>query len=161
MHTRYCVECEEEFRPEIVHCSDCGALLEDRDEDGSGVTPEPSPDAEPASPSRRPPEGYVRVFDAVDVAAVRKAAARLAAAGLTFHVSGNSAGYDLLVPPEDGDAAIQVLRGRKGAVSRIPESESAAGDARCPACGTGVPAGAAECPECQLVVGDGADGDPD
>ena len=40
MRTRYCTNCEEEFRPEILRCSDCGGELEDRYE--AQLRPEPA-----------------------------------------------------------------------------------------------------------------------
>ena len=33
MHVRVCVECGEEYRPEIAVCADCGGALEDRRDD--------------------------------------------------------------------------------------------------------------------------------
>ena len=30
MHVRVCVECGEEYRPEVAQCADCGGDLEDR-----------------------------------------------------------------------------------------------------------------------------------
>ena len=35
MHVRVCVDCGEEYRPQITACADCGGRLEDRDDDGA------------------------------------------------------------------------------------------------------------------------------
>jgi hypothetical protein len=153
MHVRSCPECGEEFRPEIVHCSDCGALLEDRYE---GEAPADAA-ASPGAPDAPPPlaaEDFILAFSGVDSVTVRRAAARLARAGIPFRL--NSA-YQVLVPREQGEAAMDALGGREGAVSKSAGSEAAAAEGRCPACEAALPAEAVECPECQLVVG----GEPD
>src|SRR5688572_27542544 len=51
MHVRVCVECGEEYRPEITACADCGGQLEDRHEDGDRtVLPSTGPAAGEAGP---------------------------------------------------------------------------------------------------------------
>jgi predicted amidophosphoribosyltransferase len=146
MHTRYCVACEEEFRPEIVHCSDCGGELEDRWETES---PGLEPVAAEPEPSR-PQKDYTAVFHAVDSGSLGRAAARLARADIAFTVT---PGFDLMVLHEDSEAAMEILRGRAGAVSMPAGTDSAIVEGRCPACDGHVPDGSVECPECQLVVG--------
>jgi hypothetical protein len=148
MHVRYCPACREEFRPEIVSCSDCGATLEDRYEDQPGPVTVPEP---PADAPQAPREGGYRVFNSGDSAAVRRAAARLARAGIGFRVD---PGFDVVVSQADIDAAAEALRGRAGAVSMTPEADAARNEGRCPACDAAVPAGTLECPDCGLAVGD-------
>jgi hypothetical protein len=150
MHTRYCPACQEEFRPEIVSCSDCGAILEDRYGDEDAAVQAPLPETPREGPEISREDGF-RVFSSSDSAAVQKAAARLRRAGVRVLVN---PGFDILVTSADSDAAMEALRGRDGAVSMTPGADSARTEGRCPACGATVPAGAAECPECQLVVGD-------
>jgi hypothetical protein len=153
MHVRTCPDCGEEFRPEIVRCSDCGAELVDHYEDGGprAETPaEMGPDvAGPASV-----EAWASVFTSTSSEALREAAASLAAAAVRFRASATGVYLQLLVPADDYTRAAQALAGHDGAVvvteAAVPEGHEAAA---CPACATPVPAGALECPECQLVVG--------
>ena len=42
MHVRVCVDCDEEYRPDITTCADCGGRLEDRHDGGAGETSGPS-----------------------------------------------------------------------------------------------------------------------
>lgn len=151
MHTRYCPNCDDEFRPDIVRCSDCGGELEDRyDEDGQErreAPPPPEPEA--------PPEEYLPVFGCMESPALKEAADLLAAAGVPFRATGCSTGFQLLVRESDRSAAAVALRGREGTLAIPDDAEASVGaeGGTCPACGAAVPAGAAECPECGLVVG--------
>jgi hypothetical protein len=157
MHVRVCVECGEEYRPEIAVCADCGGALEDRHEGGSGV--------EAAAPGRGrgaaqdgDDEGFTDSVQRADTAGGLTAAAdRLAEEGIGFRIRPNrrqvggehAAGYRLLVTAEDRDAALAAL----GLLA--PEAERSGHDARpCPACESAIPAGAVECPECGLAAGD-------
>ena len=155
MHVRCCPECGEEFRPEIVNCSDCGALLQDRYEDEAGPPAVAPPVAAPPEAVEGPPsaDDYAPVFTAIDSVGIRRAAAALADAGVVFRVSGSATGFRLLVPLGSYDAAMEALRGREGAVSSLPDTDPVP-ESHCPSCGAEVPAGAVECPECGLVVGD-------
>jgi hypothetical protein len=157
MHVRVCPDCGEEFRPGIVTCSDCGALLQDRHltegADGSdrGKTSlVPPPDAETESA-----EDYVIVFSSIEADGMREAAAALVAAGIAFRANGNAAGFQLLVHPEDQVPAVQALAGRDGAVTQTSTPGPDDGHF-CPACGTEVAVDAVECPACELVIGGGA-----
>lgn len=147
---RYCPDCGEEFRPEIVRCSDCGAGLVDRYDD-EAQTPDA---AEPAEPETH--DVYSPIFTAIESEAMREAAAALAAGGIGFKATGNSLGFQLLVRSEERAQAIAALGGREGAVVFEPESSLSPGQdgGPCPACGAAVAAGARECPECQLVMGE-------
>ena len=155
MHTRYCASCDEEFRPEILRCSDCGAELEDRyeDEDAEGAPIEAPRAVEPAPPE--PAEDYEPVFRSRDSASLKEAADCLAAAGIRFRGDGSAAGFRLLVRPADMPAAGAALSGRDGSLFVSDEDQPFVGveGGVCPACGAGVPAGVLECPECGLVVG--------
>jgi hypothetical protein len=155
MHTRYCGNCDEEFRPEILRCSDCGGELEDRyeDDDADG-TPTAAPKAiEPAPPE--PADAYEPVFRSRDSASLKEAADSLAAAGIPFRGDGSAAGFRLLVRSEDMPAAGAALSGKDGSLFVSDEAQPFVGveGGVCPACGARVPAGVLECPECGLVVG--------
>jgi predicted amidophosphoribosyltransferase len=148
-HIRTCPDCGEEFRPEIVRCSDCGAELVDSHDD--------LPRHETAEPPEPEAEGdYSSVFTAIESEAMREAAASLAAEGIVFRATGSALGFQILVRPADRAAAIAALAGREGAVVFEPESSPSTGSegGPCPACGAIVAAGAHECPECQLVLGE-------
>jgi hypothetical protein len=153
MHTRYCPSCDDEFRPDIVRCSDCGGELEDRydDEEDAGepreATPPPAPEA--------PPEEYRPVFGCMESATLKEAAGVLAAARVPFRATGCSTGFQLLVREADQSAAAAALQGREGVLGVPDDAEPSVGaeGGACPACGASVPAAAVECPECGLVVG--------
>jgi hypothetical protein len=155
MHVRYCVSCEEEFRPEIVRCSDCGGDLEDRYEEENGEGRGPANAAETAADLEEPPAEYLPVFGCRDSQSLKEAAACLAAARIPFRASGSSTGFRLLVRKADESAAGVALQGREGtlAVTDDAQPSVSAEGGPCPACGANVPAGALECPECALVVG--------
>jgi len=154
MHTRYCTNCGEEFRPEILRCSDCGGELEDRyEEEGAEGRPIATPTAAaPEAPEA--PDEYHAVFQSVDSAPIKEAADVLAAAGLRFRVTAGGSGFTLLVRSVDVPAASAALSGKEGSLvsADVPPSVGAEGGA-CPACGSSVAAGVLECPECGLVVG--------
>jgi hypothetical protein len=156
VHTRYCTNCGEEFRPEILRCSDCGGELEDRyeDEDAEGEPSVPADEVGAPAPEASPE--YRTVFRCPDSGALKEAADCLAAAGIGFRGDGSAAGFNLLVPAEDVPRAVAALAGREGGLfasgDEAPPSVGAEGGV-CPACGTSVPPGVVECPGCALVVG--------
>jgi tRNA(Ile2) C34 agmatinyltransferase TiaS len=148
MQVRVCPECGEEFRADIVSCSDCGATLQDRrdDPDAAGEALPPPP---PVPPPSRVPEDYRPVATASTADEIDPLARRLADAGLAFAVSGAVHRFELLVPADAVERALAVL-----GVAEI--SVEALGT--CPACGTKV-GGADECPECGLSLAVDADAD--
>ena len=155
MHARYCPDCDEEFRPDIVRCSDCGAELEDRYEGDEGDA-EPAKASPPPAPDLPEPAGeYETVFHSRDSASLKEAADCLAAAGIRFRGTGSATGFRLLVRPEDMPAAGAALAGKDGNLFASDEAQPFVGveGGTCPACGAGVPSGVLECPECGLVVG--------
>ncbi len=158
MHTRYCPNCDEEFRPEILRCSDCGGELEDRyeEEDAEGQPGAAAKAAEPELPEApEPPEAYQAVFQADDSTSIKDAGDRLAAAGLRFRVAASGIAFRVLVRVEDMPAAAAVLSGSEGSMVASDDAPPAVGaeGGVCPACGASVGAGVRECPECGLVVG--------
>jgi hypothetical protein len=153
MHVRYCVNCEEEFRPEILRCSDCGGDLEDRYEEEDGERPQRPDAGDPEVPE--PPDDYRPVFDCLDSASLKQAADCLAAAGVPFRASGSSTGFRLLVRKADESAAGAALQGREGTLAVVDDSQPSVSPegGPCPACGASVPGDVLECPGCGLVVG--------
>jgi predicted amidophosphoribosyltransferase len=153
MHVRVCPECEEEYRPEIATCADCGAELVDRalDEQGRQI-------AEPAQASGEQVT-LVGLYSG-PAAALRPLAETLAAAGVAqrFVPIPGQSGLTLAVAQEDGARALEALAAFHGRGTELGISELAATfvagaeehEHACPACGAAVPADAAECPDCGL-----------
>ncbi len=156
MHTRYCVNCEEEFRPEILRCSDCGGELEDRyeeEDDGEGSS---AARDEPGAPEVLETAGdYQPVFNTMSSSSMKEAAECLADAAVQFRATGYRGGFQLLVRSEQLSAARAALEGRAGTITVDEGAEPSVGfqGGVCPACGAKVPAGVLECPGCALVVG--------
>ena len=147
MHVRVCVDCGEEYRPEIVACADCGGRLEDRD--GAGDRP-PAPAAEPAE-DHSPEADFTHTVSRAEKATdLTEHADRLVEAGIPFRLRpARGAGYRLLVTSEDNDRALSLLGLLADRTPADPDTVRP-----CPACETPVQPGAAECPECGLAVGD-------
>jgi len=155
MHTRHCKNCDEEFRPEIQRCSDCGGELEDRYEEDEDAAPRETADAGDPGLPEPPADDTLAVFACRDSESLKRAADCLAAAGVPFLASGSSIGFRLLVRKADEAAAGAALQGREGALAAVQDGQPSvsAEGGPCPACGASVPAGAIECPACGLVVG--------
>jgi hypothetical protein len=164
MNVRVCPDCGEEFRPEIVRCSDCGALLEDGLEgdvtDGAGETASQGESA--AAAVEAPVEIRRRSLYASNrISEIQPLAERLGAAAIRFWVEPAGDTWSVLVAEADevpGRAIVGELFG-------IPDHAAAAFDpeagySACPACGHALEPAAVECPECGLGVGAGpAEGD--
>lgn len=150
MHVRVCPECDEEFRPEIVTCSDCGATLVDHweSEPEEGEVPLP-PRPEPPS-AARPPADFKAVASAATAVEIDPIARALGAAGIVFAVTGAVNHFSLLVAPQDVERALALLG--------VPEAAAEA-HAACPACGADVQ-GASECPDCGLGLAAAPEGLP-
>jgi RNA polymerase subunit RPABC4/transcription elongation factor Spt4 len=158
MHVRVCPECDEEYRPDIATCADCGADLVDRavDEQGRRV-------AEPAV-AEGEPITLVGLYSG-PAAALRPLAEALAAAGVAqrFVPIPGQSGLTLAVAQEDGVRAMEALAAFHGRGTELGLSELAATfeagaeehEHACPACGAAIPADASECPDCGLEWGGG------
>ena len=174
MHVRVCVDCGEEYRPEIAVCADCGGQLQDRYA-LEHVTPVPIGPAGAGAATAADPNAAFRELLLFDEDATRlvEGADRLVEQGIACRVRPNASiervpasdgdpereaaaaarhGYWLCVRTEDLDAALAAL----GLPPPGGAEEVTAGrEARpCPACETTVAAGEVECPGCGLVVGD-------
>lgn len=158
MHVRVCPECDEEYRPDIETCADCGASLVDRPVDEQG-----RPLPEPVE-AEGEPLAMVALYSG-PAAALRPLAETLAAAGVAqrFVPIPGQSGLTLAVAQEDGPRALEALSEFHGRGTELGLSELAAtfvaGDEgvehACPACGAAVPADASECPDCGLEWGGG------
>jgi RNA polymerase subunit RPABC4/transcription elongation factor Spt4 len=148
MQVKVCVDCGEEYRPDIQVCADCGGQLEPRPGD------EERPRAAmPASEERSadPDADFTTTVLHADRASdLRTEADRLVEAGIDFRLraSGRGAGYELLVTAEDRERALESL----GLLTDAPSAPG--GERACPACGTAVQKDVTDCPECGLTVGD-------
>jgi len=167
MHVRVCVECGEEYRPEIAVCADCGGALEDRflgeGEDDEGAPASRKKPDEPAAPAVDL-SGHRPVFLSSQATALVPLAEALREAGLAFHIveqasdaSRERATFALLVRDEEAERALRTLApllDDEGDPHRLHAVESAyqaeRGYVSCPACGATVEAGAKECAECGL-----------
>ena len=166
MLVRVCPNCGEEFRPDILRCSDCGAELVTHD------------DEEPPGPS--PHRGALGAFgDSQDAARpiawsdqardLVPFADRLVEAGVVFRIGqrpvdkqGRSHGFELRVGDKDRESATRALAPFATPESGVTLLEAAAvpgsGEAEglaCPACNAPVPYVGDECPECGLILGGG------
>ena len=161
MHVRVCVECGEEYRPEITACADCGGRLEDRHDDGDRTV---LPAAEPpeSGPENDDAEFTETIFHAEKATDLTGEADRLVEAGIAFRLRpAPGAGYRLLVTVPDRDHALAALGLLADASARGADDTDAGASRSCPACDTALPAGAVECPECGLAAGDDPGGEPD
>ena len=174
MHVRVCVECGEEYRPEVAVCADCGGRLEDRYEDGAGSWTVPA-HRRPVAPEEpaTPDPGYPTLYWTAAVADLTPLAERLEDAEIPFHVrqtpaapGEKSRGFDLTVPLEHRAAALRELSpligteddaGELHAVETRFDAET--GYRTCPACGRDLEPRARECPDCGLAIAGGPEGE--
>jgi hypothetical protein len=149
MHVRVCVECGEEYRPEIAVCADCGGQLEDRLDDADRTV---LPSAEPVAGGPESEAQFTEtVLQAEKVKDLTGEADRLVEAGIPFRLRpAPGAGYRVLVAAADHDRALAVL-------GLLADAGAGGGEPSCPACGAAVQPGAADCAECGLAVGDQPD----
>jgi hypothetical protein len=146
MHVKICVDCGEEYRPEVAVCADCGGRLEERSDDAPRAKKAPAPmDEAPAD------EGEAELTDPVlyadRVGELRPPADQLLEAGIDFQLRPSpGAGYGLFVKTDDRERAL--------AACGLLADAGGSGDVKtCPACATALGADATECPECGLAVG--------
>jgi hypothetical protein len=152
---RYCTKCCQEYRPDIVNCAECGALLEDHDDE---IEPEAT-----LAPATQPPadlelpEGFEAIHTSRDIDQLPPLADSLVASGIDCRIrdapGSRQVVYRLFVHAKDRAAAIAVIEASlhpHAATEFDPEH----GYARCPACNTPLQPRAAECPECGLPLFD-------
>ena len=163
MHVRVCVDCNEEYRPEVARCADCGGALADRhDDEGSAGD---STFAPPAPDSDRPLADAHPLATSADARELVPLADRLLEAGLEFRIVSREVageerprGFELRVADADRSAALQAVAALVGPGSGVtllvmrapPASDDDQTELRCPACDTPVRGSATECSECGL-----------
>ncbi len=147
MHFRVCRECGEEYRPEVVVCSDCGGALEDHYE-GIDLAPDGS-DIRAAAPLVELSAGpLVPLATAASAAEIEPFGRILGEAGIRFAVRGSIRSFELLVAADEHDTALAALEAGAGRNAAAMETI-----ASCPACATAVTPTTLECPECGLGLG--------
>src|SRR6188768_2765211 len=149
MNVRICVDCGEEYRPEIAVCADCGGRLEDRTDDGARQAVVNATATAPEEAAEDPEAAFTDAVAHTERAVdLRADADRLVEAGIEFRIrAAQPAGYRLLVAADDRERALAAL-------GMLVEPGSTDADGKsCPACGTVVSAEAVDCPECGLTVG--------
>jgi predicted amidophosphoribosyltransferase len=158
MHVRVCVECGEEYRPEIAVCADCGGRLEDRNTDSDAPPSRPPSASESDLTSKPNLNGHRPVFQTREPREMAKAAKSLDAAGLAFQIAEKPLQNDerrsaLVLFVRDGDepAALRLLAPLHGPDAVAPAAHDA-DDPHCPACEASLPENAAECPDCGLAL---------
>jgi predicted amidophosphoribosyltransferase len=163
MHVRVCVECGEEYRPEITVCADCGGALRDTDDRTDSDAPPSRPPGASESDLTSPPDltGHRAVFQTREPRDLARAAQSLDDAGIAFRIAEERLQNDerrsalvLFVRDEDAPAALRLVAPLYGpdAMAYVDGDE-----ARCPACDAPVPGAARECPECGLALAAGTD----
>jgi hypothetical protein len=155
---KICRECGEEFRPEILRCTDCGGELETRFEEDGTAWPSPQ-DREEIVPDPRPAGDYQPIAWSGHAAELTPLADRLVEAGIPFYLrpraseaGQGAAGYEVRVRQEEREAALREMAALGPAAAGSPEGGK--GPESCPACGHALTQGALECPDCGLAVGE-------
>jgi RNA polymerase subunit RPABC4/transcription elongation factor Spt4 len=175
MHVRVCPECDEEYRPDIAVCADCGAELVDRWEDEGGrlVQADPTLASDAAEPEPAEPEPLgipAKALYSGSAAALRLLADRLVASDVPFQLVPQDLGafrrnegarLILVVPETEAARALEALAEYRGRGVELGFNEHVVAwgddpesDPACPACGAHVPADAVSCPDCGLELGD-------
>jgi uncharacterized protein with PIN domain len=166
---RVCLDCGEEFRPEISRCSDCGGDLSEVYEDEAGRAVPPPRTVEPSPVTEADLADFRPIFVGAHAAQLVPLAERLRAEGIELRLAEElkdpergTASFSLLVREKDRARALLALApllGDEAGGDRLHAVEShfeASGRySRCPACDTEIAPGAIECPECGLVVAGG------
>lgn len=157
MHVRVCRECGQEYRPEVIRCSDCGGELEDRHVDEAQLL-EPEP-AEPVPEDALSPGNYQSIAWGGHAADLVPLADRLLAVEIPFRIRPREVdpgepgkGFDLVVRDEERERALAEMAAAEGAAPAGPEFDPATGYKRCPACSAELKPGLSECSDCGLGV---------
>jgi hypothetical protein len=156
MHVRVCVDCGEEYRPEIAVCADCGGALEDRRDDSGTPASRPAGASTSELTARSDLTGHRAVYQSREPRDIAKAAESLRHAGLAFQIAEKPLQNDerrtaliLFVRDEDEPAALRLIAPFNGPDAVAYAERDAT---RCPACETTLPDNATECPDCGLAL---------
>lgn len=162
---RYCAVCDDEFRPEITVCSDCGGplILQKEGLGAAAGAPEGEDDRGKASwrtaLDALPVSNLlpIRTFDALRD--LEPAVSALAEARVASRVLVQNGRYLLLIRPDDLAGAQQALDVAHADPAELEGPSDAAFDKKlgryshCPACGTPLPQeSAGACAECGLEL---------
>ena len=166
VHVRVCASCQEEYRPEIATCADCGGVLQDRYDDDDGG---PEAAMTPAPAEARPPgDGELVIATSEHARQLVPLADRLLEAGLEFRIVPRGMGreepprgFELRVADAERSAAIHAVAPVAGPDAGVtllvawgpPAADDEDTALRCPACDTPVAPSAMECAECGLGLG--------
>ena len=146
MPSRACRECGEEYRPDatVTECSDCGGVIEWREDPTSSDAPAAQPDGP-----------YRLVYKAEQASEMEPLAKRLGGASIPFAVRPGVGGFrfELWVPVSRVKAARETLGTLIGADTPAENADPAAGPSRCPACDAEITGSGEDCPGCGLAVG--------
>jgi hypothetical protein len=170
MHVRVCPECDEEYRPDIAVCADCGADLVDRWEDERGRVVNADGALASGAPEEPEPPGVPgRALFSGPPAPLRLLADTLVAAGVPFQLvpedrdafrRSEGARLILVVPETEAMRALATLAEYRGRGAELGFNEHMTtwggyddADPPCPACDAHVPPDADACPECGLELG--------
>ena len=167
MIVKVCLDCGEEYRPDILTCADCGGELEPRDDEARASWS--APGGEPrGEPDDRPPGDYLPVSWSAYASELTPLADRLVACAIPFYLrprlaeGGAPSGYEIRVRQEERERALREVAAlrRDGALAPgeglappapAGEADDAGRPTSCPACGAGLSEHAAECPDCGLA----------
>jgi RNA polymerase subunit RPABC4/transcription elongation factor Spt4 len=170
---KVCRRCGEEYRPEIVRCTDCGGELEARYDDGhGGVMPATSLATEHAATAGQPAEasadrhtpGESTIYSGYAAADVKPLAERLIEVEIPFRfvchrptAPRDPARFELLVSNDNRAHAFKAVAPLLDADPEALVAVERAFDAEggyhsCPACGQPLDSGAAKCPACTLAL---------
>lgn len=163
MNVRVCPDCGEEFRPEIVRCSDCGALLEDHVEGDAAGGAHESASEGGSTPTEAPAPVQIQrrsLYTSNRIGEIQPLAKRLSGAGVQFWVESAGDSWSVLVAEADEATGRAIASDLFGLVDHAASFDPEVGYSACPACGHALPPAVVECPECGLGVGGGpADGE--
>ena len=162
----YCPNCDDEFRPDVKICSDCGGPLTLQEEGLGASAPETGDHSLDADVSRTANalDGMpisalvpVKTFDSLDT--LEPAVVTLADAGIPSRVLVQSGRYILLLRPDTlaaAQAALEAVHLEEGSDADIEGGfdEQVGRYSQCPACAAKLSLSSlTECPECGLDLG--------
>ena len=163
MHVRVCPECDEEYRPDIATCADCGVDLLDHFEDEQGRVVSPAGEVVDRTPAEEGERVALQPLFSGPAGDLKPLADALLAASVPMRLVPDpnpARGLVLAVVAEDvprAKAAVAaLLRDAELDVTELAPDEAADGDAgyaACPACEAPLAPGAAFCPDCGLELG--------
>lgn len=161
---RYCVNCDDEFRPDIQVCTVCNSPLI-LQEEGLGAPADREATVETSLQGNEldswPLESLRRVASLASIEEAESAIAPLAQANIPSRILVQNGVYIVLIRPEDMTKAAEIAHAAAQAVLDVNATVDPSFDAtalrykQCPACQASLSSAATECPECGLQLGSG------